>query len=238
MRSAQFYGAATPEGPANAGRLDRRGGRSHDAGSIAARRKGSSHPSPFTLTGITSRMVPWRSLIACALGAATSSPRGASPKPGAFRPSSSSPSTPSAIDFWIAIRCSTSAECPRAFARPVSSTVSVEDLSESLLDGDRPHAGPAWASRSTPSSTLFARRPLLRTSANDGTWFGGEPIWVTAERAARTATYFWNRVARLRSRAFKTNYWHPFDATVPGAREGRRDHALAPPARGARPISS
>src|SRR5207237_7477769 len=31
-----------------------------------------------------------------------------------------------------------------------------------------------------------------RTSANDGSFFGGEPIWVSAERAGlRTAAYFW-----------------------------------------------
>src|SRR5436190_6934018 len=33
---------------------------------------------------------------------------------------------------------------------------------------------------------------FLRTSASDGSFFGGEPIWVTAERAGiRTAAYFW-----------------------------------------------
>ena len=31
-----------------------------------------------------------------------------------------------------------------------------------------------------------------RTSANDGSFFKGEPIWVTAETAGiRTAAYFW-----------------------------------------------
>ena len=56
---------------------------------------------------------------------------------------------------------------------------------------------------------------FLRTSATDGSWFGGEPIWVTAERAGiRTAAYFWMG-SEAAIGGVRPTYWHLFDATVP-----------------------
>ena len=54
-----------------------------------------------------------------------------------------------------------------------------------------------------------------RTSANDGSFFKGEPIWVTAEKAGiRTAAYFWTgSEAEIAGR--RPTFWYPFDAAVP-----------------------
>src|SRR5262245_3937710 len=56
---------------------------------------------------------------------------------------------------------------------------------------------------------------LLRTSANEGSWFGGEPIWVTAERAGiKTAAYFWTG-SEAEIKGVRPSYWYRFDASVP-----------------------
>ena len=54
-----------------------------------------------------------------------------------------------------------------------------------------------------------------RTSGSDGSFFKGEPIWVTAEKAGiRTAAYFWTgSEAEIGGR--RPSSWFPFDATVP-----------------------
>lgn len=61
-----------------------------------------------------------------------------------------------------------------------------------------------------------------RTSASDGSFFKGEPIWVTAERAGiRTAAYFWTgSEAEIGGR--RPTYWYPFDATVPDSIKTRQ----------------
>ena len=54
-----------------------------------------------------------------------------------------------------------------------------------------------------------------RTSANDGSFFSGEPIWTSAERAGiRTAAYFWTG-SEAEIGGVRPSYWYPFDATVP-----------------------
>jgi predicted AlkP superfamily pyrophosphatase or phosphodiesterase len=56
---------------------------------------------------------------------------------------------------------------------------------------------------------------FLRTSASDGSWFGGEPIWVTAERAGiKTAAYFWTG-SEAEIGGVRPTYWYPFNASVP-----------------------
>ena len=56
---------------------------------------------------------------------------------------------------------------------------------------------------------------FLHASQNDGSWFGGVPIWVTAERAGlRTAAYFWMG-SEAEIAGARPSYWYPFDATVP-----------------------
>ncbi len=61
-----------------------------------------------------------------------------------------------------------------------------------------------------------ARRAMfLRTSASEGSWFGGEPIWVTAERAGiKTAAYFWTG-SEAEIQGVRPSYWNAFDATRP-----------------------
>jgi len=61
-----------------------------------------------------------------------------------------------------------------------------------------------------------ARRAMfLRTSAGEGSWFGGEPIWVTAERAGiKTAAYFWMG-SEAEIQGVRPSYWNVFDATRP-----------------------
>jgi predicted AlkP superfamily pyrophosphatase or phosphodiesterase len=56
---------------------------------------------------------------------------------------------------------------------------------------------------------------FLRSSASEGKWFGGEPIWVTAERAGiRTAAFFWTG-SEAEIKGVRPSSWKPFDATVP-----------------------
>ncbi len=60
---------------------------------------------------------------------------------------------------------------------------------------------------------------FLHASQNDGSWFGGEPIWTTAERAGlRTAVYFWmGSEAEIAGK--RPTYWFPFDAKVPDSKK-------------------
>jgi predicted AlkP superfamily pyrophosphatase or phosphodiesterase len=53
-----------------------------------------------------------------------------------------------------------------------------------------------------------------RTSAGDGSFFGGEPIWAAAGRAGiRTAAYFWTgSEAEIGGR--RPTYWHLYDTTA------------------------
>ena len=56
---------------------------------------------------------------------------------------------------------------------------------------------------------------FLRTSATDGSWFGGEPIWATAERAGiHSAAFFWTG-SEAEIGGVRPRYWHLFDAMVP-----------------------
>jgi predicted AlkP superfamily pyrophosphatase or phosphodiesterase len=60
---------------------------------------------------------------------------------------------------------------------------------------------------------------FLHESQNDGSWFGGEPIWVTAERAGiRTAAYFWMG-SEAEIAGMRPTYWFPFDAKVPDSQK-------------------
>jgi predicted AlkP superfamily pyrophosphatase or phosphodiesterase len=53
-----------------------------------------------------------------------------------------------------------------------------------------------------------------KTSAGDGSFFGGEPIWVTAEKAGiRTAAYFWTG-SEAEIKGVRPSHWFPFDTTV------------------------
>lgn len=59
------------------------------------------------------------------------------------------------------------------------------------------------------------KETFLRTSASEGKWFGGEPIWATAQRAGlRSAAYFWTG-SEAEIGDVRPTFWHPFDAGVP-----------------------
>ncbi|HET6762312.1 MAG TPA: alkaline phosphatase family protein [Longimicrobiaceae bacterium] len=65
---------------------------------------------------------------------------------------------------------------------------------------------PRWGAR------FLASRPA---DSGDARWFGGEPIWVTAERQGMlTATFFWpGSEAPIRGR--RPTYWKAYDIAVP-----------------------
>jgi predicted AlkP superfamily pyrophosphatase or phosphodiesterase len=57
-----------------------------------------------------------------------------------------------------------------------------------------------------------------RQAVADGRWWGGEPIWVTAERLGiRTAPLFWPGV-EAEIRGIRPTYWLPFDDRMPNER--------------------
>jgi predicted AlkP superfamily pyrophosphatase or phosphodiesterase len=58
---------------------------------------------------------------------------------------------------------------------------------------------------------------FLRTSGGDGSFFGGEPIWVAAERAGiKTAAFFWTG-SEAEIGGVRPSYWFPYNAAVPDA---------------------
>jgi predicted AlkP superfamily pyrophosphatase or phosphodiesterase len=51
----------------------------------------------------------------------------------------------------------------------------------------------------------------------DPHWWGGEPIWVTAQRQGlRSATFFWVG-SEAPVRGVQPTYWKPYDGSIPGA---------------------
>jgi predicted AlkP superfamily pyrophosphatase or phosphodiesterase len=55
-----------------------------------------------------------------------------------------------------------------------------------------------------------------RQAVADGRWWGGEPIWVTAERqGVRAATCFWPG-SEAEIRGVRPTYWMEFDGALPG----------------------
>jgi predicted AlkP superfamily pyrophosphatase or phosphodiesterase len=55
-----------------------------------------------------------------------------------------------------------------------------------------------------------------REAVQDGDWYGGEPVWVAAEKAGMvTAAYFFVGT-EADIQGVPMTYWHPFDASVPG----------------------
>lgn len=56
-----------------------------------------------------------------------------------------------------------------------------------------------------------------RQEVQDGMWWGGEPIWVTLERAGqRAAAMFWPG-SEAPIQGVRPTFWMPFDATMPGS---------------------
>lgn len=74
-----------------------------------------------------------------------------------------------------------------------------------------------------------ARRAWYRSGdsllARDSSWYGGEPIWVTAERnGVKSATFFWPG-SEVAIGGVRPSYWKPYDGSVPNA--ARVDGAMA-----------
>lgn len=56
-----------------------------------------------------------------------------------------------------------------------------------------------------------------RESVSDGRWYGGEPLWVTAEKQGVTAaTLFWVG-SEAEINGLRPSYWHPYDHDLPHA---------------------
>jgi len=57
----------------------------------------------------------------------------------------------------------------------------------------------------------------LRAAVSDGRWYGGEPIWVTAEKQGQiSATLFWpGSEAEIEN--FRPTYWYEYDHDMPHA---------------------
>lgn len=66
---------------------------------------------------------------------------------------------------------------------------------------------------------------LDREKVGDGTWYGGEPLWVLAEqRGMVSAAFFWVG-SEAGIRGVRPTHWRPFDGDVPDA--DRVDQVLA-----------
>jgi predicted AlkP superfamily pyrophosphatase or phosphodiesterase len=64
-----------------------------------------------------------------------------------------------------------------------------------------------------------------RESVSDGRWYGGEPLWVTAEKQGVTAaTLFWAG-SEAEINGLRPSYWYPYDHDLPHA--DRIQQALA-----------
>lgn len=64
-----------------------------------------------------------------------------------------------------------------------------------------------------------------RNAVSDGRWWGGEPLWVTAEKQGQiSATFFWVG-SEAEIMGVRPRYWKPYDGKVPNAE--RVQQALA-----------
>jgi predicted AlkP superfamily pyrophosphatase or phosphodiesterase len=55
-----------------------------------------------------------------------------------------------------------------------------------------------------------------RDAVEDGSWYGGEPIWVSAEKNGITSAAFFFVGTEATISGFSPTYWRTFDATIPG----------------------
>jgi alkaline phosphatase D len=63
-----------------------------------------------------------------------------------------------------------------------------------------------------------------RTAVEDGTWYGGEPLWVTAERQGMVAASFFWVGSEADVQGVRPSYWRRYDGNVPN--EERVDQVL------------
>lgn len=64
-----------------------------------------------------------------------------------------------------------------------------------------------------------------RDTVQDGSWYGGEPLWVTAEKHGLTAGAFFFVGTEAPIQGISPTYWRSFDASIPGTE--RVDQVLA-----------
>ena len=55
-----------------------------------------------------------------------------------------------------------------------------------------------------------------RAAVEDGTWYGGEPIWVTAERQGMVAACFFWPGSEAAIQGIRPSYWKRYDAAITG----------------------
>jgi predicted AlkP superfamily pyrophosphatase or phosphodiesterase len=63
-----------------------------------------------------------------------------------------------------------------------------------------------------------------RNEVQDGSWYGGQPVWVAAEQAGMVTAAYYFVGTEAPVDGVPMTYWHSFDASVPG--EERVDKAL------------
>ena len=56
-----------------------------------------------------------------------------------------------------------------------------------------------------------------RAAVRDGSWYGGEPVWVAAEASGLVAATYFFVGSEAEIAGIRPTYWEPFDAGVPGA---------------------
>jgi len=55
-----------------------------------------------------------------------------------------------------------------------------------------------------------------REAVQDGSWYGGEPVWVAAEKAGMVTAAYYFVGTEADIQGVPMTYWHQFDASVPG----------------------
>ncbi len=63
-----------------------------------------------------------------------------------------------------------------------------------------------------------------RSTVQDGRWYGGEPLWVSAEKNAMLSAAFFFVGTEADIQGIRPTYWYPYDGSVPG--EARVDQVL------------
>lgn len=56
-----------------------------------------------------------------------------------------------------------------------------------------------------------------RSSVEDARWYGGEPIWVSAEKSGLVSAAYYFVGTEAAIRGVSPSHWHSFDASVPGS---------------------
>jgi predicted AlkP superfamily pyrophosphatase or phosphodiesterase len=78
-------------------------------------------------------------------------------------------------------------------------------------------AGHRLIGNTFPNADLSEWYSLRRREAvQDGKWYGGEPVWVAAEKAGMVTAAYYFVGTEADIQGVPMTYWHQFDASVPG----------------------